>query len=288
MTDLAETGRRLSSLVRLEHSVFALPYAYVGAILAVDGWPGFLPLVWITIAMVSARTLAMALNRLIDAELDARNPRTAGRELPSGRLSRAAVVGLCIVSLVIFAVAVSQLAPLCRPLAPIAVLSFVIYPYTKRFTSLCHLFLGIVDGLAPVGAWIAVTNEAPWQAWVLGAVVACWIAGFDIIYATLDLDSDRANGIHSLPVSLGLAGALTVARLLHALAVVAMVVVGLSLGLGVAYYVGVVICAALLAYENAIVSPDDLSRVNAAFFNVNAIIAGIYLAAVAIDVAAGS
>jgi 4-hydroxybenzoate polyprenyltransferase len=275
----------VSSLVRLEHSLFALPYAYVGALLAVDGWPGWRPLAWITVAMVGARSLAMALNRLIDAEIDAANPRTARRELPSGLLSRAQVWALSAAALALLLVAVSQLAPVTRWLWPIPVAMFVVYPYLKRVTALCHLWLGASIGLAPVGAWVAVTNEVTWQPFLLGAVVACWVAGFDVIYATMDLEHDRRAGLHSLPADHGLARALLATRVLHGLAVVAMVALGFELELGVAYWIGVAVCAVLLAYENSLVKPDDLSRVNAAFFNVNAILAAIYLVAVALDVA---
>jgi 4-hydroxybenzoate polyprenyltransferase len=282
---VAVVARRLSSFVRLEHTVFALPYAYVGAILAVGGAPSLHDLVWITVAMAGARSLAMALNRLIDAEIDARNPRTARRELPSGLLTRGQVIAFCAISLAIFALAVSQLAPITRWLAPIPVAAFVIYPYLKRFTALCHLWLGAVDGLAPVGAWVAITNTVDWQPFLLGGVVCFWIAGFDVIYATMDVDIDRREGLHSIPAALGIARGLQVARLFHVLAVGFMIATGVALHLGVAYYCGVAICAVLLAYENAIVKPDDLSRVNAAFFNVNAVIGGIYLGAVVLDVA---
>jgi 4-hydroxybenzoate polyprenyltransferase len=285
MSDPAVLAQRVSSLVRLEHSLFALPYAYVGAILAVDGWPGWSPLVWITVAMVGARTLAMALNRLIDAEIDAANPRTARRELPSGLLSRAQVWALSAVALGVLLLAVSQLAPVTRWLWPIPVAMFVVYPYLKRVTPLCHLWLGASIGLAPVGAWVAVTDKVAWQAFLIGAVVACWVAGFDVIYATMDLEHDRRVGLHSVPADFGLPRALVVTRVLHGLAVVAMIAVGLELSLGVAYWAAVAICAVLLAYENALVKPDDLSRVNAAFFNVNAILAAIYLGGVALDAA---
>jgi 4-hydroxybenzoate polyprenyltransferase len=278
-------ARRLSSLVRLEHTLFALPYAYVGAVFAVDGRPRLADLVWITVAMAGARSLAMAVNRLVDAEIDARNPRTARREIPAGLLSRVQVIAFCLVSVAVFALAISQLAPITRWLAPIPVVAFVIYPYLKRFTPLCHLWLGAVDGLAPVGAWVAITDDVDAKAFLLGGVVCFWIAGFDVIYATMDYEHDRREGLHSIPADYGMAVGLTIGRLFHALAVVFMVLSGIALHVGVVYWLGVAICAVLLAYENAIVKPDDLSRVNAAFFNVNAILAGIYLAAVIGDVA---
>lgn len=277
--------QRFASLVRFEHTIFALPYAYVGAILAVDGWPGLANLVWITVAMVGARSFAMAANRFVDASIDARNPRTAVRELPAGVLTRAQVVGFALAMLGVFLVAVWQLAPACRPLAPVVIGLFVVYPYLKRVTPLCHLFLGAVDGLAPVAGWIAVTGHLSLEAWLLGAAVACWIAGFDIIYATMDLDVDRAQGLHSLPADYGLAAALTISRLLHAASVAALTGVGLGLSLGPLYWVGVALVAALLVYEQRLVSATDLSRVDAAFFSVNGVIAMLYTAAVVVDVA---
>jgi ABC-type transport system involved in cytochrome c biogenesis ATPase subunit len=183
---VAAYPRRFASLVKIEHTVFALPFAYVGAFLAVDAVPSAHDLVWITVAMVGARSLAMALNRLIDAEIDARNPRTAGRELPAGRLSRAQVILFCLASLAVFLIAVWQLDPICRWLWPIPVAGFVVYPYLKRVTWLAHLWLGAVDGLAPMGAWIAIRGDLPWQAWALGGAVACWVAGFDLFYSLFD------------------------------------------------------------------------------------------------------
>ena len=277
--------QRFASLVRFEHTIFALPYAYVGAILAVDGWPGLANLVWITVAMVGARSFAMAANRLVDASIDARNPRTAVRELPAGVLTRAQVVGFALAMLGVFLVAVWQLAPACRPLVPVVIGLFVVYPYLKRVTPLCHLFLGAVDGLAPVAGWIAVTGHLRLEAWLLGAAVACWIAGFDIIYATMDLDVDRAQGLHSLPADYGLAPALTISRLLHSASVAALAGVGLGLSLGPLYWVGIALVAALLVYEQSLVSATDLSRVDAAFFSVNGVIAMLYTAAVVVDVA---
>ncbi len=281
-------ARRFSSLVRLEHSLFALPYAYVGALLAVRGLPSGADLLWITAAMVGARSLAMALNRLIDASIDARNPRTARRELPAGLLGRGQVAAFCVVALALFLVAVWQLEPVTRLLWPLVVVPFVIYPYLKRWTPLCHLWLGATLGLAPVGAWVAVTGRVDAEPFLLLVVVAAWVAGFDVIYATMDVAVDRREGLHSLPADLGVARALLAARALHAVSVAAMLAVGVVLDLGAAYWLGVAVCAALLAYENAIVHADDLSRVNAAFFNVNAIVAGLYLAAVAADLALGS
>src|SRR5256886_5481825 len=189
---------RFARLVKIEHTVLALPFAYVGAFLAVEGAPSAPALVWIPAARVGARSLGRALNRLVDAGIDARNPRTAGRELPSGQLSVVQVVLFCAASLALFLVAVWQLAPKTHWLWPIPVAAFVIYPYLKRFTWLCHFWLGAVDGLAPIGAWVAITNRLPWQAWLLGAAVALWVAGFDCFYALFDEEVDRREGVVSV------------------------------------------------------------------------------------------
>src|SRR5437763_5790661 len=250
---LAPLPARFARLVKIEHTVFALPFAYVGAFLAVGGAPSAHDLVWITLAMVGARSLAMALNRLIDSGIDARNPRTAGRELPSGQLSTAQVVVFCAASLALFLVAVWQLAPLTHVLWPIPVAGFVVYPYLKRWTWLCHFWLGAVDGLAPVGAWVAVTNHLPWQSWLLGAAVALWVAGFDCFYALFDLDVDRAQGLHSIATRFGVGGAFAGARISHVVTVAVLVDAGLGLAVGVLYWLGVSVGAALLAYEHSLV-----------------------------------
>src|SRR5690242_7543293 len=199
-------------LVKFEHTIFALPFAYVGAFLAVDGIPSAHDLLWITVAMVGARSLAMALNRLIDAEIDARNPRTASRELPAGALSRSQVLVFCALALGAYLLAVFQLAHVVRWLWPIPLVGFVVYPYLKRWTWLCHLWLGAVDGLAPVGGWVAVTGRLPWEAWALGGAVACWVGGFDCFYALFDRDVDAAEGLHSVATRFGVAGAFLAAR----------------------------------------------------------------------------
>ena len=275
--------RRFASLVKLEHTVFALPFAYVGALLAVDDWPGWSAMGWITLAMVGARTLAMGLNRLIDAELDARNPRTAARELPSGALSRAQVLGLCAVALGVFLLAVFQLDPIVRWLWPIPVVLFVVYPYLKRATWLCHFWLGAALGLAPVGAWVAVTGELPWEAWALGGAVGLWVAGFDLFYSLFDLEHDREEGLHSWAVRWGERGVFAGARALHAVTVGLLAAVGLGLGLGASYWLGVAAVGALLVYEHSLVRPGDLRRLDAAFFTVNGVISIVFLAFVAVE-----
>jgi 4-hydroxybenzoate polyprenyltransferase len=275
--------RRFASLVKIEHTVFALPFAYVGAFLAVDGVPTARDLFWITVAMAGARSLAMALNRLVDAEIDARNPRTAARELPAGLLSRRHVVAFALASLGVFLLAVWQLDPLVRYLWPIPVLGFVIYPYLKRWTWLSHLWLGAVDGLAPVGGWVAVTGELPLEAWLVGAAVACWVAGFDLFYSLLDLEVDRREGLHSWATRFGVEGVFLGARMLHAATVLLLAAAGVMLDVGLLYWIGVGALAALLGYEHSLIRPGDLRRLNAAFFTVNGIVSLTFFAFVLAD-----
>lgn len=269
--------------VKIEHSVFALPFAYAGAFLAYQEVPGFRTMFWITLAMVAARSLAMGLNRVIDYRIDARNPRTAGRELPSGQLSPGTAIAFLAVSLVLLALALYNLPRITWYLSPIVIAAFVIYPYTKRFTSLCHLFLGATIGLAPVGGWVAVSGELTWEPFLLMAAVTFWIAGFDIIYACLDVDFDRSEELHSLPASLGVSRALTLTRFLHLLALLFLLAVGIAEDLGTIYYAGMAVVAALLVYENAIVTARDLSRVNTAFMTMNGVISVIYIVILAAD-----
>jgi 4-hydroxybenzoate polyprenyltransferase len=268
--------RLFARLVRLEHTVFALPFAYTGALL---GWGGIPPprdFLWVTVAMVGARTLAMGLNRLIDAEIDARNPRTASRELPAGALSRAQVAALCGLALGVYLVAVFQLATVVRWLWPIPVALFVVYPYLKRVTWLCHIWLGVCTGLAPTGAWIAVTGNAPWEAWALGAAQGVWVAGFDLFYSLFDVEHDRREGLRSWATRFGEAGVFAGARAFHVAAVALLAGVGLGLGAGVWYWLGVAAVAALLTYEHRLVRPGDLRRLDAAFFTVNGVIACVF------------
>jgi 4-hydroxybenzoate polyprenyltransferase len=275
--------RRFASLVKIEHTLFALPFAYVGAFLAVDGVPSAHDLLWITVAMVGARTLAMGLNRLIDAGIDARNPRTATRELPGGLLRPWHVVCLCLVALAVFLVAVWQLDPIVRWLWPIPVAGFVIYPYLKRFTWICHLWLGAVDGLAPVGAWVAITGKLPWQSWVLGLAVATWVAGFDCFYSLFDAEIDRAQSLHSVTTRFDVRGAFLTARLLHVATVACLIAVGAGLSVGIAYWLGVAMVAILLGYEHSLVRPDDLRRLDMAFFTMNGVISVAFFGFVLVD-----
>ena len=281
---LVRYPRLFASLVKVEHTVFALPFAYIGAFLAVDGVPQADDLLWITVAMVGARSLAMALNRLIDAGIDARNPRTAGRELPRGALRPWQVAAFALGSLALFLVAVYQLAPLVRWLWPIPVAAFVVYPYLKRWSSLSHFWLGAVDGLAPVGAWAAIANEIPWEAWALGGAVAAWVAGFDLLYALFDLDVDRTQGLHSVPARFGVRAAFAGARLCHAATVALLAVAGVGLHAGVVYWLGTAAVAVLLAYEHSLVSPRDRRRLDTAFFTMNGVISVTFFAFVLVEV----
>jgi 4-hydroxybenzoate polyprenyltransferase len=276
---------RFASLVKIEHTVFALPFAYIGALLSMQEVPSVHDLMWITLAMVGGRSLAMGLNRLIDAEIDARNPRTAGRELPAGRLSVRQVVVFCALAFALYLVSCFQLDPIVRWLWPIPVVGFVVYPYLKRFTWLSHLWLGAVDGLAPVGGWVAVTGELPWEAWALGGAVALWIAGFDCFYSLFDRDVDAAEGLHSVATRFGVEGAFRLARLFHVATVALLAAVGAGLELGWWYWLGVIAVAVLLAYEHLLVSPGDLRRLDAAFFTVNGAISLVLLAFVVAEVA---
>jgi 4-hydroxybenzoate polyprenyltransferase len=274
-------------MIKFQHSIFALPFAYFGAFLAEMKVPGFANIFWITVAMVGARSFAMALNRLIDIEVDRRNPRTAERALPKGLLSVSSVLLFSVISLAVFLLAVYQLAPVCRYLWPIVVIPFVIYPYTKRFTWLSHFVLGLCLGLAPIGAWIAITNSFTPEPFLIGIAVLCWVAGFDILYAIQDIDFDRQQGLYSIPARFGIETSLIVTKLLHITSILLLLFVGSRLGLGLFYFVGVVIAAGLLAYENSLVKPNDLSRLNIAFFTMNGVISLIMFCFVAIEVIFG-
>jgi len=269
--------RRFASLVKFEHSIFALPFAYSAAFLAEMRVPGFWRMFWITVAMVAARSLAMALNRLIDQEIDARNPRTAGRELPTGRLRRWQVWVFTGVALGVLIGATFGLPVITRYLWPVAVVPMVIYPFTKRWTWLCHLVLGVAIGLGPVGAWVAVTGTIPWEALVLGAGVALWIAGFDVIYAFMDITVDREQGLHSIPADVGENAGLWSTRIFHLLAVALLALTGVVQGTSFVYYLGVGVCALLLAYENWLMRRADLTKVGVAFMTMNGIISVVFL-----------
>ncbi|HLQ29867.1 MAG TPA: UbiA-like polyprenyltransferase [Ktedonobacteraceae bacterium] len=267
----------LYEAIKFEHTIFALPFAYLGMVLAARGLPTTWQVIWITLAMVGARSFAMALNRLIDASQDALNPRTANRALPKRLLKPIEMLLFALASLALFAFSAWELNPLCLLLLPVALVFLVGYPYTKRFTWLCHLVLGLADGIAPIGGWIAVNptislaNLLP--PLLLGLAVAAWVGGFDLIYSCQDLDFDHQTGLHSIPVRFGVATALTLSTLTHILTIALLLIVGILLHLGLIYWAGLLIAAALLAYEHRLVSPTDLSKLNVAFFNMNGYIA---------------
>ncbi|HEY5432326.1 MAG TPA: UbiA-like polyprenyltransferase [Coriobacteriia bacterium] len=298
----------LTELVKFEHSIFALPYAYVGAVygaaavafavpaiypapapqptpwVTLANWPTWSALLWITVAMVGARAVAFTLNRAIDKEIDARNPRTAGRAVPSGLIKAWELWAFSILMLAAYLVAVYNLAPITHWLWPIPLAMFIVYPYLKRFTPFAHFWLGACLGLGVVGGWAGVADSVSALApWVLGAAVAIWTAGFDIIYATQDYQSDLDDGVHSVPADFGIARALLTARVLHVLTVVLFAWGGWLVGAGVWYYVGIVAAGMMLAYENTIVRPDDLSRLDTAFFTVNGFVAVVAFAGVLVD-----
>jgi 4-hydroxybenzoate polyprenyltransferase len=270
-------ARRFVNLIKFEHSIFALPFAYAAAFLAGLEVPGLWRMVWITIAMVAARSFGMGINRLIDAELDAHNPRTAGREIPAGRLSRRQVWVFVIVWLAILIYSTFHLPVITRYLWPLVVVPMVIYPYTKRWTPFCHLVLGLADGLGPVGAWVAVTGKVTWEPFALGAGVGLWIAGFDIIYAFMDRKVDLEQRLHSIPADFGQRAALWTTRGFHLLAVILLAVTGWAQGTSFVYYIGVAVCAALLLYENWLMRKADLEKVGVAFMTMNGIISVVFL-----------
>lgn len=306
MSRFAEKSRILLELVKFEHSIFALPYAYIGALYGAVvvwestsagpttaapnawvtglGWPTWQSLVWITLVMVGARAFAFVLNRAIDKEIDARNPRTAGRAIPAGLIKAWELWLFSALMLALYLVGVWQLAPITRVLWPIPLLAFFIYPYTKRFTPLCHYWLGLCLGLAAVGGWVGVGGPIAHPApWLLGLAVMLWTAGFDIIYATQDVECDVRDGVHSMPADLGVPRALLQTRVAHVLTIGLLALGGYLAGAEWPWYTGVGVAGALLWYENSIVSADDLSRVNAAFFTVNGIIAVVVGAGALLD-----
>ncbi len=261
--------------IKWEHTIFALPFAYLGAVLAAGGLPPLDALLWITLAMIGARTAAMSFNRAIDARIDAANPRTAMRPIPAGQLSVRATLIMAAAALGLLVIAAAQLNPLCLLLSPIAVAALALYSYTKRFTWLCHIALGLTDGIAPAGGWLGISPTFTLPMLLLAGAVAVWIAGFDIIYACQDIAFDRANGLHSIPARFGIPAALRISTGLHALMIVLLIGLGWGLGLGWIYYLGVAATAGLLVVEHRIITPDDMSRINVAFFNVNSYIASV-------------
>jgi 4-hydroxybenzoate polyprenyltransferase len=274
--------RVLLEMIKWEHTVFALPFAYAGMLAAPVPF-SFSNLFWITVAMIGARTAGMTLNRIIDAGIDARNPRTADRAIPKGLVGVREAWVFTVAAIALLVLATFFLAPITRILWPLVVLGFVVYPYTKRFTWLCHLALGVANGLAPGAAWVAVTGEVSWTPVFIWAGAAFWVAGFDVIYALLDRDFDLENRVNSLPARFGIGPALVVSRVWHALSVVFLVAFGVAAGLGAVYYLGVVVVAWLLFYEQSLVRADDLSKLNMAFFTMNGVISAIFFLFVLLD-----
>ena len=272
-------------MIKFSHTVFALPFALAAAAIAArDHGITVGRIVAIVLAMVGARTAAMGFNRIVDRHIDARNPRTAGRELPTGQVSLPAALALTVASIVLFLAAAAWLGPLCLALSPVALALVLGYSYTKRFTWLCHLFLGLAIAAGPGGAWIAVTGGVSAPPLWLMAAVATWIGGFDILYALADRDFDRKEGLQSIPARFGIPGALVISGVLHALSVAALLGLARAAGLGPIYLGGVALIAALLVWEHAIVRPSDLSRLNKAFFDLNGYVSLAFLAATVADV----
>lgn len=264
-------------MIKIEHSVFALPFAYAGAFLAAGGWPGLVPMLLLTVAMVAVRSFAMAFNRLVDLKYDRLNPRTAGRPLVTGEISVAWTWAFTVFMAVLFVAACAGLNRLCLYLAPVALLVAASYSLLKRFTWLCHFFLGGVLGLAPVAGWIAVDPQFTVPAVLLFWGVLFWVAGFDILYSCQDMDFDRSMGLHAVPAHFGLPTALVVSGFCHANAAIFLLLAGWSASLGWPWYVVWAVIAGVLTWEHRIISPDDMSRVNMAFFTLNGVIAFMVL-----------
>jgi len=279
-----ENLRTTLEMIKWEHSVFALPFALCGALLAAGGLPTAHQLIWIVVAMISARSAAMAFNRLADATIDAANPRTRTRALPAGTLTPAFVTTFVVISCAIFVLAASQLNHLALILSPVALAVLLAYSYTKRFTRWSHLVLGFALGIAPAAAWIAVRGSLDPRILLLTAAVTFWVGGFDVLYACQDYEFDRETGLHSIPRYLGIPAALWIARLFHVFMLMLLIALISVFGLGKLAVAGVVAVALLLAYEHSLVSPRDLSKLNAAFFTMNGVIAVVFFVFVAADV----
>jgi 4-hydroxybenzoate polyprenyltransferase len=270
-------------MIKWEHSVFALPFALCGAMLAAGGMPAPAQLGWIVLCMVAARSAAMAFNRLADAQIDAANPRTATRAIPTGLLSQRFVGIFVLASCAVFVLSAAQLNRLTLYLSPVALAVVLLYSYTKRFTRWSHLVLGFALGIAPAAAWIGVRGSLDPRILVLTAAVTFWVGGFDVLYACQDMDFDRANALHSVPQAFGIRRALMLSRLLHGLMLLLLVSLAILFGLGKIALLGVVVVGLLLAYEHSLVSVGNLSKLNAAFFTMNGVIAVVFFAFVAAD-----
>jgi 4-hydroxybenzoate polyprenyltransferase len=281
------TLKTVLEMIKFEHTLFALPFAFLGMMLAAGGWPSWRTVLWIVVAMVGARSAAMAFNRLVDRRIDAANPRTAGRALPAGQISPAAVTLFVVVSSALLVLAAWELNPLAFYLSPLALFILFLYSYTKRFTWVAHLVLGLSLGGAPLGAWIAVRGGVAAAPFILTGVVLLWVAGFDILYALQDMEFDRRTGLYSIPARFGVVGSLWISGLLHAvmlglLALLPALYKGPALG--TAYWIGWAGCLVLIFYQHWIVRPGDLSRLNAAFFTANGALSVWLFALTAVDI----
>jgi 4-hydroxybenzoate polyprenyltransferase len=272
------------SFVRFSHSVFALPFALAGALLAARRTPvGWVTVGWILVAMVAARSAAMGFNRLVDARFDRLNPRTANRELPRGAMTSAEATAFVVVASGVFVFAASRLSPLCFALSPVALAIVFWYSLAKRFTTWTQLFLGLAMAVAPVGGWLAVGGRGGWEPWLLGLAIGMWVGGFDVLYACQDIEFDRAQGLRSIPVRYGVPAALAISRLMHVVTVVCLMALPLVTPLGPVYLAGVSVVALLLAYEQSLVRADDLSQVKRAF-DLNGYVGILYLLVLVVSI----
>ncbi len=265
------------NLVMFSHTIFSLPFAFVSMLIAANGMPQFSVFLWIAVAFLGARTGANAINRFIDKDIDAKNPRTANRHLPGGKVKSYEVILITIVSFLFLAVAAYMLNPLCFILMPVAIFLFLLYSYTKRFTWACHIVLGIISGGAPVGAWIAVTGSFAWTPFVIGAANALWVSGFDIIYGSQDVEFDRKEGLYSIPSVFGIKNALRISKLFHITAVAILIYVYVIANMGWLFLIGLAIISWLLYKEHTMVSPTNLANVNIASYSINQIVSVVFL-----------
>jgi len=278
-----ETLKTFSSMIKFSHSIFALPFAFIGMLIAANGLPDLRIVVLISIAMVSARSLAMALNRIIDADIDKRNPRTAGREIPSGKIRTSSALLFSLAMFLIFEISAYLINMLVFKLSFLVVVLFVIYPYTKRFSVICHLLLGAIDGLAPVGAYLAIDPHFSFRILFFGLSVAFWVTGFDMIYSMLDYDFDIKNRIYSVSSMYGKSRALDFSRLFHFVSFLLLATAGIVNGFGAAYYIALIVIGILLIYEQILAASMKKGKVYMAFFNINSFVGIIVLVAVAIE-----
>ncbi len=272
LPELPELKNKLSDyfkMIKFSHSVFALPFAFTAAILAARGIPTIWQIFWISVAMVGARSGAMGLNRVIDRKIDAANPRTKDREIPTGAISVSSALLFSLISLGVMVFSAYMLNPLCLKLSPLAIVVLVLYSFTKRFTWVSHFVLGLAISAAPLGAWIAVTGSFDWRVMPVVLAVLLWLPGFDILYALQDREFDRTHGLHSIPVSFGVEKSLRIARALHGMSWLFLCLTGLLFGLGKLYWLGMLVVAGLFIYEHSLLRPYDLSKLNKAFFNMN-------------------